>query len=86
MVYFVQILYTILFKHCQSAGMKNGDEVSPSIILASQALLVKLLIPLDRVVHLVQTLYTYVFLHCSATDMQNGDEASKSIIRQIKLF
>ena len=46
MVYLVQILYAYVFLHCPAAGMKKGDEASPSIILASQALLVKMLITL----------------------------------------
>ena len=67
--------------------MENDDEASPSIILAGQALLVKMLIPLmNRVMHLVQTLYTYEFQHCQATGLLNGDEASPSIIWQIELF
>ena len=37
MVYFVQILCTIVFKHCQAAGMRNDKEASPSINLAGQA-------------------------------------------------
>ena len=47
MLYFFQILYTYVFQHCPATGMQNGDEVSPSIILAGQALLVKMLIPLE---------------------------------------
>ena len=47
MVYLLQILYTIVFLHCPAAGMQNGDEASPSIILAGQALLVKKLITLE---------------------------------------
>ena len=38
MVYFVQILYTIVFIHCQTAGVRNSDGASPSINLARQAL------------------------------------------------
>ena len=45
MVYLVQILYTIVF-YCPAAGMRNGDEASPSITLAGLALLVKILITL----------------------------------------
>ena len=41
--------------------MQNGDEASPSNILAGQALLVKMLITLDRMVYFVEILYTYVF-------------------------
>ena len=47
MVCLVQILYTIVFYHCPAAGMRNGDEASPSIILAGLALLVKILINLE---------------------------------------
>ena len=46
MVYLVQILYTIVFLHCPATGMRNGDEASPSIILAGLAFLVKMLITL----------------------------------------
>ena len=55
--------------------MQNGNEASPSINLASQALLVKMPKTLGQ-----QTLYTYVFSHYPATGMQNGDEALPSII------
>ena len=47
MVYLVQILYTYVFLHCPATGMKKGDEASPSIILAGQAFLVKMLITLE---------------------------------------
>ena len=47
MVYFVQILYTYVLQHCTATGMKKGDEASPSIILASQALLIKMFITLE---------------------------------------
>ena len=33
--FFVQILYSYVFYHCPVNGMKNGDEASPSITLAS---------------------------------------------------
>ena len=46
--------------------MRNGDEASPSIILAGLALLVKMLITGS----LVQNFFTYVFKHCPATSMQ----------------
>ena len=36
-----------VFKHCPAVGMRNGDEASPSIILASLALLEKMLITLE---------------------------------------
>ena len=47
MVYLVQSLFAYLSSHCEITGMQNDDEVSPSIILVDQALLVKLLIPLE---------------------------------------
>ena len=47
MVYLVQILYTYVISHCPATGMKKGDKASPSIILAGQALLVKMLITLE---------------------------------------
>ena len=31
---FGSILYTYVFLHCPATGMLNGDEASPSIILA----------------------------------------------------
>ena len=46
MVYFVQILYTIVFIHCLAAGMHNGDDALPSISLAGIGQLVKMLITL----------------------------------------
>ena len=47
MVYFVRSLYTVVSKYCPTAGMQKCDKASPSIILAGQALLVKMLIPLE---------------------------------------
>ena len=47
MVYFVQILYTYVCEHCPATGMQNGDEASPSISLAGQALLMKMLKTLE---------------------------------------
>ena len=41
MAYLVQILYIYVFLHFPVTGMNKGDEASPSIILADQALLVK---------------------------------------------
>ena len=35
------------FKFCQATGLQNGDETSPSIILAGRALLVKMLNTLE---------------------------------------
>ena len=60
--------------------MQNGDEASPSNTSAGRALLVKMLITLDRMVYFIQILSTYVFEHCPATGMLNSDEASPSII------
>ena len=47
MVYFVQILYTYVFYHCPATGMQNGDEALSIIVLAGQALLMKMLITLE---------------------------------------
>ena len=60
--------------------MRNGDEASPSFNMAGQALLVKMLKLLDRMVYFDKILYDYVFLHFPATGMQNDDEASPSNI------
>ena len=35
------------FEHCPATDMQNGDEASPSIILAGRALLMKMLITLE---------------------------------------
>ena len=56
--------------------MRNGDEASPSIILAGLALLVKMFISLELCGSFGSNFFTYVFLHCPATRMQNSDEAS----------
>ena len=37
----------VYFKHCHATDMQNGDEASPSIILAGRALLMKMLIILE---------------------------------------
>ena len=50
-----------LFEYFPATGMQNGDEASPSNILAGQAPLVKMLISLDRMVYFVHHLYPYVF-------------------------
>ena len=55
--------------------MEKSEEASPSNILAGRALLVKMLITMDRMVYFVQIVYTYVFYLCPATGMQNGDKA-----------
>ena len=47
MKYLVQILYTNVFLHCPATVTKTNDEASPSIILAGQALLVKMIITLE---------------------------------------
>ena len=46
----VQILYTYVFEHCPSTGMQNGDDASLSIILVRRAILVKMLIDLNRMI------------------------------------
>ena len=60
--------------------MRNGDEASPSIILAGQALLVKMLKTLGPHGIFCSNLYAHVFKHFPATGMENGDEASSSKI------
>ena len=75
MVYLVQILYSYIFQHFPATGMKKCDEASPSIILAGQALLSKILITLEPHGIFCSIFYTYVFKHCLATGMQNGHEA-----------
>ena len=64
-----------------ATGMQDIDEASPSIILPGLALLVKMLILLNRIVYFDQILLTLTFIHCLDTGMQNGDEASQSIGR-----
>ena len=41
--------------------MQNGDEASPSNILAGQAIIVKMLITLDHMLYFVKIVYTFVF-------------------------
>ena len=61
--------------------MQNGDDASPSIILAGRALLLKMPIPLEsRGAFGSIFVYLCILKHCPATGMQNGDEASTSII------
>ena len=62
--------------------MQNGDEASPSIILAGRALLMKMFITLELRGILCSKFvyYCHVFYHCPTAGMQNGDEASSSII------
>ena len=48
MVHLVRIFNTNVFQYCPATGMQNGDEASPSIILVGRALLMKLLITLER--------------------------------------
>ena len=64
-----------MYFNISSHWYKKDDEASPNIILAGQALLVKMLITLE-----MQIVYTYVFLHCPATGIKKGDEASPNII------
>ena len=60
--------------------MRNGNEASPRIILAVQALLVKMLKKLlTGMVYFDKILYAYVFYHFPATVMQNVDKTSLSI-------
>ena len=47
MVYFDKILYAYVFYHFPATGMQNVDKTSLSIILVSQAFLVKMLITLE---------------------------------------
>ena len=75
-----RLINSMYFNIFPTTGMQNGDEASPSNILAGKALLVKMLITLGRMVYFVYIMYAYVFKHCPATGMQNGDEASPSII------
>ena len=67
------------FEHCQATGMQNGDEASPSIILAGGALLMKMLKTLELRGIFGQILYTIIFEHCPTAGMRNDDEASPSI-------
>ena len=62
--------------------MQNGDEASPSIILAGRALLVKMLITVKpHGIYIGSNfVYIYVFYHCPATGMKKGNEASPIII------
>ena len=57
--------------------MQNGDEASPSIILADRARLVKMFITLEPCGIFGSNFVYYCIL---AAGMQNGDEASPSII------
>ena len=47
MVYFDKILYAKVFYHFPATGMQNVDKTLLSIILVSQAFLVKMLITLE---------------------------------------
>ena len=61
--------------------MQNGDEASPSIILAGPALLAKMLITVEpHGIFGSNCVHIYVFYHCQATGMKKGNEASPSII------
>ena len=70
MVYLVQILYIYVFKHCPATGMKKDEEASPCIILAGQALLVKMFITFGpHSIILFKFCILIQFEHCPATDM-----------------
>ena len=75
MIYLVKILYTYVFEHCPATGLQNGDEASPSIILAGQALLMKKFV----ILKLRGILFKFC-IHCPTAGMQNDDEASPNII------
>ena len=61
-----------------ATGMQNGDEASPSIILAGRGFLLTMLITLEP--HCIpRFLSTFTFILCLDTDIQYGDEASTSI-------
>ena len=68
--------------------MRNGDEVSPSIIFAGLALLVKMLITLEPCGSFGTNFLYLCILTLSShyKSMQNSDEASLSIIWSVKLF
>ena len=58
----------VYFEHCPATGMQNGDEASPSIILAGSALSVKMIITLEphgafgsNFLYLCIYIFTYVF-------------------------
>ena len=51
----------VYFEHCPATDMQNGDEASPSIILAGQALLMKILITLELSIIYCSIFYTIVF-------------------------
>ena len=60
--------------------MKKGDEASQSIILACQALLVKMLITFEPHGIFGSNFVYSCILHCPATRMKKGTKASPSII------
>ena len=64
------------FKFCLAACLQNGDVASPSISLAGQALLVKMLITLE----LHGAFGSKFACLCILTFLATGDEASRSII------
>ena len=66
--------------------MKKCDEASPSIILAGQALLVKILITLERHgIFGLNFVYLYI-LTLSSLWYEKGDKASPSIILAGRAF
>ena len=60
--------------------MQNGIEASPSIILAGQALLVKMLIPLEPCGAFCSNFVHWCILTLSSHWYEKGAEASPSII------
>ena len=70
MVYLVQILYSYVFEHRPATGMLKGDNASPSIILADQALLVKMLITLEPRGAYGSNFEYLCILHSPATGIQ----------------
>ena len=60
--------------------MKKGDKASPNIILAGQALLVKMFITLELHGIFGSNFVFLCILISSATDIEKGYEASPSII------
>ena len=59
--------------------MQNGDEASPSIIVAGRALLVKMIITLEPHVRIC-TLTLQNFVRICTLTLQKGDGASPTII------
>ena len=62
--------------------MKKGDEASPSIIFAGQALLVKMLITREPRGAFGSN-FEYLCILTPFFNLQNGDEASSSIFLEL---